>query len=118
VAFAALSIAAVRELRDVHQANERALLRIADLALDGGPNPVIVTDSAALPRLDWAAFDRHRWLLVDPSSDPDLPGRLAGAGVERWVLVSADVDGALEAFDDLVVVEEASPTIVAVELRT
>jgi hypothetical protein len=115
VGAAALSVASLRELREVHATTATSLDRIADLASAAGPAPVIVTDESSIPRLDWAAVDRHRWLLVDPAADPTLPSRLADAGVERWVLVSADVDGAVRAFDGVTVVEKASPFIVLVQ---
>jgi hypothetical protein len=117
ISLGALSVASVRELSDTHQQTERALDRIAALADEAGPDAVVVTDSPAIPRLDWAEFDEHRWLLLDPAADPDLPDRLAGERVDRWVLVSTDVEGALEAFDDVEVIEEASPNIVLVERR-
>jgi hypothetical protein len=115
--MAALSVAAVREIRRGHDTTAGALDRISDLAAEAGSEPVIVTDAPAIPRLDWARFDDRRWLLVDPASDPGLPERLAEAGVDRWIIVSTDVEGALDAFDGVAVVEEASPNIVLVETR-
>jgi hypothetical protein len=117
VSMVALSVAAVRELRRVHDHTEQVLERIDGLADQAGPDPVVVTDASAIPRLDWAELDEHRWLLVDPASDPSLPDRLARSGVGRWVIVSADVEAAVDAFDGVVVVEEASPSIVLVERR-
>ncbi len=116
--LAALSVAAVRELRRGHDTTARALDRISELAAEAGPDPVIVTDAPAIPRLDWARFDERRWLLVDPASDPGLPERLAAEGVDRWLIVSSDVEGALDAFDGVTVVGEASPNIVLVETRS
>lgn len=115
VAMAALSLSSIREIRHVHENTASVLKDIAALAVQAGPNPVIVTDAPSLPRLDWARFDEHRWLLADPAEVPDLPERLAAEGVDRWVLVSADGEGAVDAFDSLVVVSEVSPSILLVE---
>ncbi|MFL6204138.1 MAG: hypothetical protein ACJ739_02190 [Acidimicrobiales bacterium] len=117
VILLALSAVSLRELREVHE-DTRDTFALIDATADRvGPRPVVVTDVAAAPRLDWANFDDHRWLLVDPDAEADLPAALADAGIERWVLVSGDVDHALEAFDDLTVVEQASPSVVVVERR-
>jgi hypothetical protein len=115
VGLLSLSVASLRELRRGHDGTQQALARIDELADQAGERPVVVTDSAALPRLDWDEFDRRRWVLADPASHPDLPDRLAAAGVERWVLVSADVAAALDAFSDVEVRASASPTVVLVE---
>jgi hypothetical protein len=112
-----LSIASLRELRSVHDVTGTVLDDLHHLAAATGDRPVIVTDEPAIPRLDWERFDDHRWLLVDPAAHPDLPDRLADAGVTSWVLVTGDADAALAAFDGVTVVDRASPDIVLVEHR-
>ena len=114
-AMATLSLASIRDLRQVHDHTATVLDDIAAAAASTGVQPVIVTDAPALPRLDWDRFDEHRWLLADPAAVPDLPARLAAEGVGRWVLVSADGEAAVEGFDSLTVVEEISPSILVVE---
>ncbi len=89
-----LSLASLRELRRGPRPHRRRCSPTSPRwARQAGPDPVIVTDAAPLPRLDWDRFDDHRWLLADPAEVPDLPERLAAEGVDRWVLVSADGAG-------------------------
>jgi hypothetical protein len=116
ISLLSLSIASLREMRAGHHASEEVFTDVAQLAARAGPRAVIVTDRPALPRLDWAGFDEHRWLLARPDKVPDLPQRLADLGVSRWVLVVGDPDAALEAFPSVRVVERASPHILLVEL--
>ncbi len=57
-----------------------------------GERPVMLTTSGAVPRLAWATFDRQRWLLSDRADLGALTTRLADAGTERVVLVTAHRD--------------------------
>ena len=55
--------------------------------------PVIVSTDEVLPRLAWAAFDERRWLVSAPTQLGGLVGRLRGAGIDRFALITADPVG-------------------------
>ncbi|MDP1819645.1 MAG: hypothetical protein Q8K58_07080 [Acidimicrobiales bacterium] len=92
-ATAALSLLAMREVRGGRERSERAVDAI-EQAVAGLPVPVILATEGAVPRTAWRTFPEQRWLLVDPA-DPAVVPDLLAAGVDRFVVVSRDVEGAL-----------------------
>jgi hypothetical protein len=88
----------VRTLRQTH-ANSKDLLAVVAKGGRAAPSPfgpgedqrpVVVTTVPLVPQLLWEGYDRFQW-LAPSSKDLGMYGeRLAAAGADRLVLVSAD----------------------------
>jgi hypothetical protein len=104
----ALSGLAVRDLRTVHAATD-AYYRRVERAAETLPAPVIVSTEGYGARLAWRTFDQQQWLFVDPDQDRMLGARLAEAGIDRFVLVSRDVEHDLDLFDGLRIDDSVVP---------
>jgi hypothetical protein len=106
----ALATMAVGALRANHQAKAALVARI-DAAGDatGDSRPVVVTTLIAAARLAWPTFDDHRWLYVADGQVATAAARLRAAGIDRFVLVTRDMDHDGPQLAGLRVVEDQGP---------
>jgi hypothetical protein len=69
---------------------------VADIARAGhqvSPHqPVMVTTSAAIPRVVWSTFADQRWLLVDPDDLTAAVHQLTASGVDRFAFVTTALE--------------------------
>jgi hypothetical protein len=75
------------------------------------PKPLVVTPEVLLPQILRPVFAEHDWLAPDPAGLAALARRLDTAGVDRFVLVTAD------AGSDLAVLARAGGWIPETEVR-
>ncbi len=88
----AMATMGLSSLRDTHRFTTRLQATAAQAGRELGPRPVMVATHAAIPRLAWATFDDQRWLLARPGGLDPLLRRLTAAGVDRFVLVTDQLD--------------------------
>jgi hypothetical protein len=115
---AAGSMTALHGFRSNADAAAQAVLAAAEVAgpldadvlpLGREPKPLVVTTEVLLPQILQPVFGAHDWLAPDPPALGRLGGRLADAGVERFVLLTADPDTDLAALPDWTVETEVPP---------
>lgn len=71
--------------------------------------PLVVTTEVLLPQILQPVFAAHDWLAPDPPALGRLGGRLAEAGIERFVLLTADAVTDLAALPGWTVEAEVPP---------
>ena len=100
VAAAGLAILSISTLRHAHDRNrERSdgvLAAAAELPLEDGERPIVVTEDDQIPRLARGRYGEARFLLVPREEVDRYLRRLARAGVEHLLLVSTKPDESLE----------------------
>ena len=88
-----MSVMGLSSLRDTHRFTARLQATATEAGRDtGSTRPVMVATHAAIPRHAWATFDDQRWLLARPGGLAPLVDRLRAAGVERFVLVTEELE--------------------------
>lgn len=94
VTTAAVSFAAVREVRASHQradAEASSVNRISAATRPGdGGQPVIVTSEAVFPRTAWKMFTERRMAMPPRNRMPEYLGRLRRAGILELTFVTRD----------------------------
>ena len=107
----AMSVMGLSSLRDTHRFTARLQATATDAGREtGSARPVMVATHPAIPRHAWATFDDQRWLLARPGGLASLVDRLQAAGVERFVLVTDEIErDAAEVGSRVHVVSRSSP---------
>ena len=92
VCSAAMSVMGLSSLRDTHGFSARLQGTVSAAGrATGSDKPVMVATHPIVPRLAWATFDDQRWLLARPDRLGPLLAHLRTAGVEHFVVVTADM---------------------------
>lgn len=106
-----MSVMGLSSLRDTHRFTARLQATATEAGREtGSARPVMVATHPAIPRHAWATFDDQRWLLARPGGLGSLVSRLRAAGVERFVLVTEEVErDAAELGSTVDVVSRSSP---------
>lgn len=97
----AVSITALRTIRDTHVATARLLDGVALAAAEAGPSgpydrPVVISPNRLIPQIAYRDFDEYTWVVPDHAELPAMVDRLSAKGVDRAVLAADDVDSVLD----------------------
>ena len=91
VVLAASGLWTLRSGHEVGRQSQAELTAVARQAPAGdGGAPILVTTSAVWPRYEWQVYPHVRWQLATLGSLRTWSTDLAGLGVDRFVLVSAN----------------------------
>ncbi len=96
---------AVNALRVNHDAKADLVARLEQAGrATGDDRPVVVTTWIGASRLAWPTFEDHRWLFVPEEDVGTATGRLAAAGVDRFVFLTTDLPAVQSQLDRFTVV--------------
>ncbi len=105
VCSAALSVMAVNALRVNHDGKADLVARLEQAGrATGDDRPVVVTTWIGASRLAWPTFEDNRWLFVPEEDVGTATGRLAAAGVDRFVFLTTDLPAVQSQLDRFTVV--------------